>query len=182
MTSTSTSTSTSNSDTVIIFTVPTKQHDGGSVDKPTYANDAVPVSKPRVDAFAKYSSNLIRMKELLLLGDKNEHDEEDALDYLASLNNALRYASQSDQVDRNNHSNVSISKRRKGNNSRRITQAQQGQGFLERKTRISYELHPSLLLHDLIDLDPDVSVSAHISDEEKEDEDEDDEPEEWRGP
>ena len=148
--------STSTSDTVIIFTVPTKQHDGGS-DKPTYAN----------------------MKELLLLRDNNEHDEEDALDYLASLNNALRYASKSrsDQVDRNNHGNVSTSKRRKGNNSRRITQAQQGQGqgFLERKTRISYELHPSLLLHDLMDLDPD--VSAHISDDEKEDED--DEPEEW---
>eukprot|EP00985_Skeletonema_marinoi_P012298 scaffold5908_cov152-Skeletonema_marinoi.AAC.6 len=171
-----TSTSTSNSDTVIIFTVPTKQHDGGSVDKPTYANNAVSVSKPRVDAFAKYSSNLIRMKELLLLGDNNEHDEEGSLDYLASLNDALRYASKSDQVDRNNHGNVSILKRRKGNNSRRITQAQQGQGFLERKTRISYELHPSLLLNDLIDLDPDVSVSAHISDEEKEDED--DKPEE----
>eukprot|EP00984_Skeletonema_dohrnii_P001799 scaffold591_cov69-Skeletonema_dohrnii-CCMP3373.AAC.2 len=167
-------TSTSTSDTVIIFTVPTKQHDGGSVDKPTYANDAVP--KPRVDAFAKYSSNIIRMKELLLLKDSNEHDEKDALDYLASLNNALRYASKSksDQVDRNNHGNVSTSKRRKGNNSRRITQAQQGQGFLERKTRITYELHPSLLLHDLMDLDPD--VSAHISDDEKEDED--DEPEE----
>jgi hypothetical protein len=171
--STSTSTSTSTSDNVIIFTVPTKQHDGGS-DKPTYANDAVP--KPRVDAFAKYSSNLIRMKELLLLRDNNEHDEEDALDYLASLNDALRYAgkSRSDQVDRNNHGDVSTSKRRKGNNSRCITQAQQGQGFLERKPRISYELHPSLLLHDLIGLDPD--VSAHISDDEKEDED--DEPEE----
>lgn len=175
---TSTSTSTSNSDTVIIFTVPTKQHDGGSVDKPTYANNAVSVSKPRVDAFAKYSSNLIRMKELLLLGDNNEHDEEGSLDYLASLNDALRYASKSDQVDRNNHGNVSILKRRKGNNSRRITQAQQGQGFLERKTRISYELHPSLLLHDLIDLDHD--ASAHISDDEKEEED--DKPEEWRGP
>ena len=32
------------------------------------------------------------------------------------------------------------------------------------------------LAHDLIDLDPDVSVSAHISDEEKEEED--DKPEE----
>eukprot|EP00985_Skeletonema_marinoi_P025936 scaffold19529_cov98-Skeletonema_marinoi.AAC.2 len=168
-----TSTSASDTDTVIIFTVPTKQHDGGS-DKPTYANNAVSVSKPKVDAFAKYSSNLIRMKELLLLGDNNEQNEEGSLDYLASLNDALRYASQSDQVDRNNHNNVSTSKRRKGNNSRRIAQAQQGQGFLERKTRISYELHPSLLFHDLIDLDP--NVSAHISDDEKEDED--DEPEE----
>ena len=95
-------TSTSASDTVIIFTVPTKQHDGGS-DKPTYANNAVSVSKPKVDAFAKYSSNLIRMKELLLLGDNNEQNEEGSLDYLASLNDALRYASQSkcksDQVD-----------------------------------------------------------------------------------
>jgi len=48
-----------------------------------------------------------------------------------------------------------------GNNSYPIVQ--QG-GFLERKTRVSFELHPSLLLHDLLDLD--VDVSAHISDDE----------------
>mmetsp|Transcript_8256 Transcript_8256/g.12381 ORF Transcript_8256/g.12381 Transcript_8256/m.12381 type:complete len:159 (+) Transcript_8256:128-604(+) len=154
----------SNDHTKIMITVPTKKHDGGSDSESAALIAAAP--KPRVDAFTKYSSNLIRMKELLLLGDNNEHDEEGSLDYLASLNDALRYASKSDQVDRNNHGNVSILKRRKGNNSRRITQAQQGQGFLERKTRISYELHPSLLLHDLIDL----NASAYIPDDEDESE------------
>ena len=105
------------------------------------------------------------MKELLLLGDNDEQDEgEDDLDYLSSLNKALRYASINDrgqQIDRNNRGNddASTSKRRKGNNSYPIVQ--QG-GFLERKTRVSFELHPSLLLHDLVDLD--VDVSAHISD------------------
>mmetsp|Transcript_8255 Transcript_8255/g.12379 ORF Transcript_8255/g.12379 Transcript_8255/m.12379 type:complete len:157 (+) Transcript_8255:128-598(+) len=152
----------SNDHTKIMITVPTKKHDGGSDSESAALIAAAP--KPRVDAFTKYSSNLIRMKELLLLGD--DEDDLDDMDYLASLNDALRYASKSDQVDRNNHGNVSILKRRKGNNSRRITQAQQGQGFLERKTRISYELHPSLLLHDLIDL----NASAYIPDDEDESE------------
>mmetsp|Transcript_10863 Transcript_10863/g.16372 ORF Transcript_10863/g.16372 Transcript_10863/m.16372 type:complete len:111 (-) Transcript_10863:98-430(-) len=110
------------------------------------------------------------MKELLLLSDNNEEGEEDDLDYLASLNYALRYASISDrgqQIGRNNHGDASC-KRRKGNNSCPITQDGQG-GFLERKTRISFEIHPSLLLHDLMNLD--VDVSAHIVDD-------DDEPEE----
>jgi|SaaInl74LU_5_DNA_1037368.scaffolds.fasta_scaffold52605_1 hypothetical protein len=155
---------------IITITVPTKQHDGGSnSDRANRVIHAAAAPKQKPDAFTKYSSNLIRMKELLLLSDKNEEGKEDDLDYLASLNYALRYASISDrgqQISRNNHS----CKRRKGNNSCPITQDGQG-GFLERKTRISFELHPSLILHDLINLD--VGVSAHISDD-----DDDDEPEE----
>eukprot|EP00984_Skeletonema_dohrnii_P018645 scaffold8748_cov118-Skeletonema_dohrnii-CCMP3373.AAC.2 len=109
----------SNNNTKII-TVPTKQHDGGGNSDMT--NLAVAAPQPKLDAFTKYSSNLIRMKELLLLGDDNEQDEEeDDLDYLSSLNKALRYASISDrgqQIDRNNHGHddASASKRRKGNN------------------------------------------------------------------
>ena len=154
---------TSNNDIIKIITVPIKQHDGGGNSDRT--NLAVAAPQPKLDAFTKYSSNLIRMKELLLLGDNDEQDEsEDDLDYLSSLNKALRYASISDrgqQIDRNNHGHddASTSKRRKGNNSYPIVQ--QG-GFLERKTRVSFELQPSLLLHDLVDLD--VDVSAHISD------------------
>eukprot|EP00984_Skeletonema_dohrnii_P005296 scaffold1857_cov96-Skeletonema_dohrnii-CCMP3373.AAC.3 len=159
----------SNNNTKIII-VPTKQHDGGGNSDMT--NLAIAAPQPQLDAFTKYSSNLIRMKELLLLGDNNEQDEEeDDLDYLSSLNKALRYASISDrgqQIDRNNHNHghddASASKRRKGNNSYPIVQ--QG-GFLERKTRVSFELHPSLLLHDLVDLD--VDVSTHISDDEDDD-------------
>ena len=156
---------------IITITVPTKQHDGGSnSDRANRVIHAAAAPQQKPDAFTKYSSNLIRMKELLLLSDNNEEGEEDDLDYLASLNYALRYASISDrgqQIGRNNHGDAAC-KRRKGNNSCPITQDGQG-GFLERKTRISFELHPSLLLHDLMNLD--VDVSAHIVDD-------DDEPEE----
>eukprot|EP00985_Skeletonema_marinoi_P003792 scaffold1656_cov76-Skeletonema_marinoi.AAC.7 len=154
---------------IIAVTVPTKQHDGGSnSDRANRVIHAAAAPQQKPDAFTKYSSNLIRMKELLLLSDNNEEGKEDDLDYLSSLNYALRYASISDrgqQIDRNNHGDAAC-KRRKGNNSCPITQDGQG-GFLERKTRISFELHPSLLLHDLINSD----VSAHIVDD-------DDEPEE----
>jgi hypothetical protein len=138
-----------------MITVPTKQHDGGST-----ATSAA--AAPKFDAFTKYSNNLIRMKELLFLGDdSNEGDDED-LNYLASLNDTLRHASISGEVDDLNNSDAS--KRRRGNNSRPIPQ----QGFIdvERKTRLSFELHPSLLLYDLIYQD--IDVSAHISDDEDE--------------
>ena len=144
----------SNDHTKIMITVPTKKHDGGSDSASAASIAAAP--KPTVDAFTKYSSNLIRMKELLLLGD--DEDDLDDMDYLASLNEALRHASIGDHAarNRNNH------KRRKGNNSQPVKQ----QGFLERKTRVSFELHPSLLLHDLIDL----NASAYIPDDEDESE------------
>ncbi|KAK1737496.1 hypothetical protein QTG54_011782 [Skeletonema marinoi] len=105
----------SNNDIIKIITVPTKQHDGGGNSDRT--NLAVAAPHPKLDAFTKYSSNLIRMKELLLLGDNDEQDDgEDDLDYLSSLNKALRYAGISDhgqQIDRNNHGHddASTSKR-----------------------------------------------------------------------
>jgi len=92
---------------IIAVTVPTKQHDGGSnSDRANRVIHAAAAPQQKPDAFTKYSSNLIRMKELLLLSDNNEEGKEDDLDYLASLNYALRYASISDrgqQIDRNNH-------------------------------------------------------------------------------
>jgi hypothetical protein len=107
------------------------------------------------------------MKELLLLGDDSNEDDDEDLDYLAPLNYALRHASVSGQVDGRNNNGGDASKRRRGNDSRPIPQHD-----LERKTRLSFELRPSLLLHNLIYQD--VDVSGHISD----DEDEDDETEE----
>ena len=65
------------------------------------------------------------------------------------------------------HRNEDASKRRKGNHSRPLQQSNQ------RKTRLSWEAHPSLLLHEMLleldDLDHDHCVS---------DEDEDDQAEE----
>ena len=135
---------------IMTVTVPTKQYDGGSnsVSSASFSIAAAVLPKPKVDVFAKYSSNLVRLKTLLLLGD-NEGDE-DNLDYLGSLNDVLRNASISDHAARaRNNGDGDASKRRKGNNSHPITQ----QRFLERKTRIYFELHPSLLLYDLINFD-----------------------------
>ena len=151
------------------ITAPTKQHDGGSEcgSRATIMAAAAAVApKPKVDAFTKYSSNLIRMKELLLLGDDigDEYDDDEDLNYLAPLNDALRHASISISRQNNNNNGVDASKRRRGNDSRPI--AQQGLLDVERKTRLSFELHPSLLLHDL--MYQDVEVSAQISDDEHE--------------
>lgn len=145
-----TSTSTQ---TIRTITVPTKHHDGGSknVSSASFFNAAVP--KRKVDAFAKYSSNLFRLKTLLLLGDKE--GDEDNLEYLGSLNNVLRQASINDRVARDRNGDADASKRRKGNNLHPITQ----QRVLERKTRISFEVHPSLLLHDLFEFNDSELIS-----------------------
>jgi hypothetical protein len=162
----------SNHDHANLNLVPTKQHDGGSeIGSTATIAVAAAAPKPKVDAFTKYSSNLIRMRELLLLGDDSNEDDDEDLDYLAPLNDALRHASISGRVDGRNNNGGDASKRRRGNDSRPIPQ----QGFLddlERKTRLSFELHPSLLLHDLIYQD--VDVSAHISDDEDDEDDDDD--------
>ncbi len=137
-------------DEIRIITVPTKQHDGGSKYVSRSSADAT-VSKPKVDAFAKYSSNLVRLKTLLCLGDSE--GDEDNLDYLGSLNDVLRKASIKDRAAtaraRIADADADASKRRRGNNSHPITQ----QRGLERKTRISFEVDPSLLLHDLLYFD-----------------------------
>ncbi len=130
---------------IMMITVPTKQHDGGSktVSSASFSDAAAP--KPKVDTFAKYSSDLVRLKTLMLLGD--EEEDEDNLDYLGSLNSILRQASIKDRAARARNGDADASKRRKGNNLYPVTQQ------FERKTRISFELDPSLILHDLFDFD-----------------------------
>ena len=147
-----------------IITVPTKQHDGGndSALNTIFADDDAQKPKVKVDAFTKYSNNLIRMKTLLLLDLDDDDDDSDSLDYLGSLNEALRYIRVSDHATRNPGDAM---KRRRGNDSQPICS-----GTLERKTRLSFELHPDLLLHDLIDLNNSVTIP--------DDDDDDDEPKE----
>lgn len=136
-----------------IITIPTKQHDGGNDTalKAIFADGP----KPKVDAFAKYSNNLIRMKTLLLLGDNeddDDDDDDDSLDYLGPLNDALRCNRVSDHAARKNPGDAT--KRRKGNNSQPITH----QGPIQRKTRLSFEIHPDLLLHHLLDFHESVLI------------------------
>ena len=98
-------------------------------------------SKSKFDAFQHYSSDLLRLKTLLL-----SHDEDDdELNALAAVNDALRSAGLSD-IAADHHVSKDASKRRRGNSSQPIKQKESG---TPRKTRLSWELHPSLLLHDL---------------------------------
>eukprot|EP00984_Skeletonema_dohrnii_P017785 scaffold8167_cov72-Skeletonema_dohrnii-CCMP3373.AAC.1 len=101
-------------------------------------------SKSKFDAFQYYSSDLLRLKTLLLSHDDVDDDE---LNALAATNDALRSAGLSDiAADHHVSNRKDTSKRRRGNGSRPIKQKESG---TPRKTRLSWELHPSLLLHDL---------------------------------
>jgi hypothetical protein len=119
--------------------VPIKQ--GEENDRPTAMHHLVAESQHQQhdDAFSRYSNNILRMKSLLLLSEQeDDDDDDDDLDALATINQALRSVGLSDLAHLNRD------KRRRGNDSRRI---QQGN---ERKTRLSWELHPDLILHDFI--------------------------------
>ena len=122
------------------ITVPTKTYDGGSKRNNT-VDDSADGCK---DAFSKYSNTLVRMQQLLLLDDEDmkEFEQDDDLSFLAHLNDALRSAGIS----------VEPAKRRK------IVH--------ERKTRLSWEVHPSLLLDNFL-IDQDLSDdAANVSDDE----------------
>ena len=100
----------------------------------------------------------------MFLGDDSNEDDHEDLNYLApsttpfalqisisqkyNNNNNNNNNSNSNNNNNNNNNGVDASKRRRGNDSRPIPQ----QGFLdsEHKTRLSFELHPSLLLHNLM--------------------------------
>ena len=130
------------------------------------------------DAFSRYSNDLLRMKEILLLSHDHENqqegNEEDAdLDDLATINRALRSVGLSNQIHyqqpqqqgRNNAEPAP--RRRRGNSSNSIPQGN------IRKTRLSMEAHPSLVLYDLIEeLDALDRGVQHVSDDEDEEEEE----------
>jgi hypothetical protein len=117
------------------------------------------------DAFSRYSNNFLRLKSLLLLSkdvdqEEEEDDDDDDLDALAKINQALS------SVGLSNLTHLTRDKRRRGNDSRRIIQ----QGNNVRKTRLSWELHPDLLSHD-ITLEPEALYNGThriLSDEEEE--------------
>ena len=125
-----------------VYTVPLKGGDENEQTMSARTRHLVGESEhPQDDAFSRYSSNFVRMKSLLLNVDEDdgsEHDDDD-LDALARINRALSSAGLSNVV------NLNRDKRRRGNNSASIRQGS------ERKTRLTWELHPDLLLHDLIE-------------------------------
>jgi len=143
------------------YTEPTKQHDGGgSATKPNR------VGEPDANAFSHYSSNLFRMKALLLCLEEDEGVDD--LQAAGKINETFRNAGLSDLLDINHLGNAddSSSKRRKGNTSRYVQH-----GYL-RKTRLSVELQPSLLLHDIMEELDLAEMTRAISDDEDGDEEE----------
>ena len=103
-------------------------------------------SETERDAFQYYSSDLLRLKTLLLCSD----EDDDELNALAAVNDALRSAGLSGLTASRVSKDKDTSKHRRGNNSQLIKQNESGSGT-SRKTRLSWELHPDLLLHDLYD-------------------------------
>ena len=135
-----------NSNTTTTFTIPTKVGDNCSYSA-SLMKQATGQEKSEMDAFQYYSSDLLRLKTLLLGAD----EDDDELNALAAVNDALRSAGLStltakSEVSKDNDTDVS--KRRRGNNSQLIKQKE---SETSRKTRLSWELHPNLLLHDLND-------------------------------
>ena len=147
------------------ISIPTKTEDNCSYSTSLMQQVVGQESKPKFDAFQHYSSDLLRMKTLLLLSPDQDDDE---LSTLAELNRILRGAGLSDITAKKNQASKDDAKkamrRRRGNNSRPTTQVNAG---TQRKSRLSWELHPSLLLHDL-DQDQDVEEVQYISDDEDE--------------
>ena len=69
---------------------------------------------------------------------------------LAAVNDALRSAGLSNLTTKHDSKDKDASKRRRGNNSQSIEQKQKESGT-PRKTRLSWELHPNLIFHELWD-------------------------------
>ncbi len=120
-------------------------------------------SKAKFDAFQYYSNDLLRLKTLLLSSD----GDGDELNALAAVKDALRSAGLSLSNLSASCADKDSSKRRRGNNSEPITIELKESGT-PRKTRLSWEVHPSLLLHDLYDeFGEDIHVES-VSDGEEE--------------
>ena len=130
----------------VVYTVPTKQGDDETMSATIrhLIGEEPHHDDQQYDAFSRYSNDFVRMKSLLLHEEEDDDDDsseyDNDLDALARINQALRSVGLSNVVKLNQD------KRRRGNNSAPIKQVPP-----ERKTRLTWELHPDLLLHDLFE-------------------------------
>ena len=136
-----------------IYTVPTKRFDGGGggtlpprssqpFDLAASGSETQPLQQHQ-DAFARYSNDVFRMKELLLFPQESADDD---LDAVAKINEAFRDVGLSGPlINTSRNRGATPPKRRKANSTKPVAVDQQGS---VRKTRLSYEIHPNLLLHD----------------------------------
>ena len=122
--------------------IPTKRqrHDGASQTEPQAQDEDQ-------DAFSRYSNDVLRMKALLNISEDESADDD--LDALAKINETLRGVGLTGLTGTSNRTNTNCPKRRKGNSAIAMPIDQQ-QGS-KRKTRLSWELHPCLLLHDMME-------------------------------
>ena len=134
------------------FIVPTKVDDNCSYSaqlmQQVIGQEERDESKAKFDAFQYYSNDLLRLKTLLRSSHENANENVNELNALTTVNDALKSAglSLSNLFANCNCDGKDASKRRRGNSSQPIKQEDAG---TPRKTRLSWELHPSLLLHDL---------------------------------
>ncbi len=119
------------------ISIPTKRHDGASQTEPQAQGEDR-------DAFSRYSNDILRMKVLLNVSEDESADDDLDLDALAKINETLRGVGLTGLTS--NHARSA--KRRKGNSAIAMPIDQQRS---ERKTRLSWELHPSLVMYDMME-------------------------------
>ena len=153
------------------YTIPTKRFDGGGgtlpqssqpfdlADRESEKTETRPLQEDQ-DAFARYSNDVFRMKELLLFPEESADDD---LDAVAKINEAFRDVGLSGPlINASRNRGATPPKRRKGNSTKPVAIEQQGS---VRKTRLSYEIHPDLLMHDAMREIEAVENSHYIEEE-----------------
>mmetsp|Transcript_10886 Transcript_10886/g.19046 ORF Transcript_10886/g.19046 Transcript_10886/m.19046 type:complete len:161 (-) Transcript_10886:208-690(-) len=125
------------------------------------------------DAFQKYSDDFVRMKTILLKEDDSNFDMASLMAILKGGQDPLHVIRdeedpQEDQCVESNATgktqDISM-KRRRGNDLRPIKLKPGSQ----RKTILSFEVHPCLLLHDIFQEDSSTSDAIAVEDGEEED-------------
>eukprot|EP00985_Skeletonema_marinoi_P021714 scaffold13468_cov128-Skeletonema_marinoi.AAC.5 len=99
---------------IATFTVPTKVEDNCSYSA-SFMQQVIGQEKEesKFDAFQYYSSDLLRLKTLLLRPSADDNE----LNGLAAVNDALRSAGLSNLTTKHDSKDKDASKRRRGNNS-----------------------------------------------------------------
>ena len=151
------------------FTIPTKRHNGdsgtqSSHKQPLALSDGASQTEPKdedQDAFSRYSNDVLRMNALLNFSEDESADDLD-LDAIAKINDTLRGVGLSGLTM--NHTNAP--KRRKGNSAVAMPIDQERS---ERKTRLSWELHPHLLMYDMMEELEALENSHYIASDQGED-------------
>ena len=154
----------------ISHTIPTKRFDGGGglpqscrsfdLTDREFETETQPLQQNQ-DAFARYSNDVFRMKELLLFPEESADDD---LDAVSKINEAFRDVGLSGPLMNTSRNHGATPPKRRKANSIKPVAVDQHQGSV-RKTRLSYEIHPNLLMHDAMREIEAVENSHYIEEE-----------------